>query len=57
MKRILLYSIAFKIKMHDKITIYRVQIKIKNRQRLHKITQRVRYVNNALKHSYFYAVS
>ena len=53
MKRILLYSIAFKIKMHDKITIYRVQIKIKNKQRLHKITHRVIYVNNALKHSSF----
>ncbi len=55
MKRILLYSIAFKIKMHDKITIYRVQIKIKNKQILHKITHKVIYVNNALNTLSFYA--
>ena len=53
MKKNCFVSIVFKIKKHDKITIYRVQIKIKNRQRLHNITQRVRYVNNALKHSSF----
>ena len=41
--------------MHDKITIYRVQIKIKNKQILHKITHKVIYVNNALNTLSFYA--